>query len=344
MHFFITGHTGFKGTWLSLLLIRQGHKVSGFSLPPEEKSLFNLYGVSNFLHSSFIGDIRDRLALKKALEESKPDVLIHLAAQPLVREGYRFPKETFDVNVVGTMNLVELSRDIHSLKATLIVTTDKVYKEEKVNLPYNEDAPLGGSDPYSASKAMADIFSQSWAKSFGGSPILIGRAGNVIGGGDYSKERLIPDLIASFENDKTALIRNPMAIRPWQHVLDCLWGYQTLIQKTISGEIVTGSAWNFGPDETAMNTVSEVADLCASRWSSNVKWLTSDNDKELPEAEVLTLDSSKSSKLLGWKNHIDFPDSIYWTVDWYKYVSNEDECQKITNSQIDDFLLLLEAE
>jgi CDP-glucose 4,6-dehydratase len=222
MHYLLTGHTGFKGTWLSLLLSSAGHEVSGISLNPVEGSLFSRVRPRDLLNADVRLDIRDAAAVHEQIARIAPDVVIHLAAQPLVRESYRDPRGTFDTNVWGTINVLEATRRTESVQATLIVTTDKVYRNDGRSTGYVESDPLGGHDPYSASKAMADLATQSWRASYPGTPIAIARAGNVIGGGDVSPDRLMPDLIAAFATGTPARIRNPRAIRPWQHVLDCL--------------------------------------------------------------------------------------------------------------------------
>jgi CDP-glucose 4,6-dehydratase len=234
MHFLITGHTGFKGAWLSLLLRERGHNVSGISLEPENNTLYKSASIGKFFEHDIRCDIRDLDRLQRNFNSISPDVVIHLAAQALVRESYKDPIRTFETNVHGTINVLKASQNLPKLKAQLIVTTDKVYKNmDKLNA-YIESDPLGGQDPYSASKAMADIATQSWLSSFVNAPTGIARAGNVIGGGDISTDRLIPDLIKSYTSGLTPRLRAPKAVRPWQHVLDCLNGYLSLVDAIIT--------------------------------------------------------------------------------------------------------------
>ena len=340
MHVFITGHTGFKGSWLSMMFARQGHTVSGYSLPALPNSLFEIAGVESDISNHIIGDIRDTKQVNTALETCLPDVVLHLAAQPLVREGYRYPRETFEVNVMGTMNVIEASRAVESIKSIINITTDKVYKEDVDQLPYSESSALGGTDPYSASKSMADIMTTSIAKSFPGAKIVNARAGNVIGGGDVSYERLIPDLVASFQANRPATIRSPHAIRPWQHVLDCLAGYQLLLTGAGTNEVESGSSWNFGPDASSMKSVGEIAQYSANLWGGSAFWEIEDQTHGFHEATLLTLDSSKSKDNLKWNDKLPFPLSLEWTIDWYKKVSLGHDPRTITLEQIDRFFEL----
>ena len=225
MHFLITGHTGFKGTWLTLMLTRLGHQVSGISLPPEKISMFNLLDIEKILNKNFYFDIRDRSKLEKTLNDSSPDVVIHLAAQSLVISGYENPVDTFEINVNGTLNVLTAVAKQKSIKAQLIVTTDKVYKNDNRLNGYKETDPLGSSDPYSTSKAMADLLTQAWIANEQTIPTAILRAGNVLGGGDFSENRLIPDFIRSIQNESKIVVRYPAAMRPWQHVIEPLVGY-----------------------------------------------------------------------------------------------------------------------
>lgn len=337
MHFLITGHTGFKGSWLSLLLKAKGHDVSGISLNPESKSLFLDAKLNKDFEHDIRLDVRDLQELKKSINLIRPDVVIHLAAQPLVRESYKFPLETFEINVIGTLNILEAIKEIGTIKATLIITTDKVYKNFNQLRGYVETDPLGGDDPYSASKAAADIATQSWAHSFPNRPIAIARAGNVIGGGDWAKDRLIPDLVKAYSNSQVPLIRYPKAIRPWQHVLDCLNGYLILIDKMIT-DAVTGE-WNFGPENTEKYFVSEVVAKFANYWgiASSKAYIDSSEREHLQEAGYLLLDSTKSRTELGWSEKLNFDKTISWTAEWYKK-AERNGVREITEIQISDFL------
>jgi len=318
MHFLVTGHTGFKGAWLCLLLSHRGHQVSGLSMDAKAGSLFEKARIQNCMNENIACDIRDFTSVNKSFKSVNPDVVIHLAAQSLVRESYRDPATTFETNVIGTINVLRASQGLDNLKAQLIVTTDKVYKDLKTDGSYKESDPLGGDDPYSASKAMADIATQSWLKSFENVPTSIARAGNVIGGGDICEDRLIPDLITSLINKSTPQLRYPNSVRPWQHVLDCLNGYLLLINHMINHK-ETG-AWNFGPTDTQSKTVAEVTERSGALWGTDATW------KQTPgihpkESVNLLLDSSKAREQLGWVDKLSFEESLDWTIGWYLEVS-----------------------
>lgn len=317
MHFLITGHTGFKGAWLTLILQQRGHLVSGIALNPEVGSLFEQARIENFLENDIRCDIRNSKELSDLFNKINPDVVIHLAAQALVRESYKNPRDTFEVNVLGTLNVLKASQQICDLKAQLIITTDKVYKNTGKTSGYVETDALGGLDPYSASKAMADIATQSWLGSFQNPPTAIARAGNVIGGGDVCADRLIPDLMNSYFSGLTPKLRAPNSIRPWQHVLDCLNGYLILIDALIEGN--SKDAWNFGPNENQFKTVADVADIAGNVWGVENSW-DSDLGNHPHEASLLMLNSNKARTELGWSNKLSFEESVKWTVDWYKNV------------------------
>jgi CDP-glucose 4,6-dehydratase len=334
MHYLVTGHTGFKGSWLSLMLQMQGHTVSGISLDPLEKSLFNQTNLGEIFENDFRIDIRNSKELTQAMVKIQPEVIIHLAAQPLVRESYKDPIGTFETNVLGTLNLLEATKRLTNLKATLIITTDKVYKNYNHLRGYVETDELGGDDPYSASKAAADIATQSWIKSFATSPVAIARAGNVIGGGDWASDRIIPDLVKAYTSNQVPVLRYPDAIRPWQHVLDCLNGYQKLIDFMLFTN--TGGEWNFGPNHSLKYSVSDLVEAFAR--DSNIigkKW-TSEKTISPVEATLLLLDSNKARNRLHWKDKLDFLESINWTVNWYKLAESKN-IMEITKNQIDTF-------
>jgi CDP-glucose 4,6-dehydratase len=337
MHYLITGHTGFKGSWLSLMLEMQGHTVSGVSLDPSEKSLFNQAELQKIFKNDLRIDIRDGVAIKTAFEKIDPDVIIHLAAQPLVRESYRIPFETFEINVLGTLNVLEATKELKNLKAALIITTDKVYKNHNHLRGYVESDELGGDDPYSASKAAADIAAQSWIKSFATAPIAIARAGNVIGGGDWAQDRIIPDLVNAYSNEDLPSLRYPDAIRPWQHVLDCLNGYLSLLEKQIT-ENISGE-WNFGPDISIKYSVSDLVEAFAKEWGIKGNFWTLDSGANPHEANYLLLDSSKSRGELIWSDKLNFEENIAWTSRWYKSIMRE-SALNVTRAQINDFLSL----
>jgi CDP-glucose 4,6-dehydratase len=343
MRYLITGHTGFKGAWLTLLLAQAGHEVVGLALDPEPGSLYESAAVADVVERDVRGDVRDAAVVSSAMRESKPDVLIHMAAQPLVRESYRNPRWTMETNVMGTLNVLEAAASDDHLQALVIVTTDKVYRNVNQMSGYIESDPLGGDDPYSASKAMADILTHSWAFSFAGPPTAIARAGNVIGGGDVSKDRLFPDVMRALSSGQSPVLRYPLAVRPWQHVLDCVNGYVALVDALVSGNpaISTGSAWNFGPDERSVVSVGEVTRLAADRWGSPVEWSTT--DPEYHEAGLLALDARAAQSSLGWANLLPFEDAVHWTVDWYRNVYDGASPGSVTRDQITAFTRLAQS-
>jgi len=334
VRYLITGHTGFKGSWLSLMLLNAGHEVFGLSLDPEPNSLFESAALSKLFSIDGRIDIRDPKLVRNFVSKVDPEVIIHLAAQPLVRYSYAHPVETFATNVMGTLNVLEASHRNPSLLATLVITTDKVYKNVGQLSGYVESNPLGGDDPYSASKAAADLTAQSWIKSFSEKPVAIARAGNVIGGGDWAQDRLIPDLVRSYSTDNIPVIRNPDSVRPWQHVLDCLNGYLMLVDSMLlsgaSGE------WNFGPNHLARHTVSEVIETFARAYGHTGQSWEQDNGFNPPESNFLLLDSDKARSLLGWEDLLDFSSSISWSADWYKN-SNALNVRELTQMQINEF-------
>jgi CDP-glucose 4,6-dehydratase len=333
MHYLITGHTGFKGAWLSLMLQMQGHDVSGISLEPAENSLFNMTDLKNTFKNDLRLDIRNLHELSRAVKSIEPEIIIHLAAQPLVRESYKDPIGTFETNVLGTLNLLEATKNVASLKATLIVTTDKVYKNHNHLRGYVETDELGGDDPYSASKAAADIAAQSWVKSFSATPVAIARAGNVIGGGDWATDRIIPDLVNAYSTNQLPKLRYPGAIRPWQHVLDCLNGYLFLINSMLSKG--TSGEWNFGPSLDEKHSVLDLVITFANSWGIDNEenaW-TIEKTEQPHEAGYLLLDSSKARNLLGWTDKLSFSESIELTSDWFKQSRNLNP-REITINQI----------
>ena len=330
----ISGHTGFKGSWLSLLLERRGQIVSGVALDPEPGALFSVADVGGDLAADYRVDIRDASTLDAAVSDMQPGVFFHLAAQPLVRESYRNPQDTMSTNVTGTMNVLESIRRTPSVRAQVIVTTDKVYRNVGKREGYVETDPLGGDDPYSASKAMADMWAQSWATSFDLPPMAIARAGNVIGGGDVSHDRLLPDLMRAFAEGRTAKIRYPSAVRPWQHVLDCLNGYLLLSDSLLAGS--GAGAWNFGPPPQNVVSVGDVADIAARLWGANARWEV-DGDDHPHEAAFLTLDSTKARTELGWRDRLNVEESISWVVEWHQRVLAGEEPRSVTVEQVERF-------
>jgi CDP-glucose 4,6-dehydratase len=334
MHYLITGHTGFKGTWLACLLKSRGHDVSGLALDPVAGSLYESARISELLTHDLRVDVRDTDSTATAISKIAPDALFHLAAQPLVRESYREPRLTFETNAMGTLNVLEAVSRTPSVRAHVVITTDKVYRNVNQAAGYVETDPLGGDDPYSSSKAMADLLTQSWVRSFPGVPTAIARAGNVIGGGDVSAERLFPDLVDAFSRNRPAQLRYPDAVRPWQHVLDCLNGYVVLADALLAG---TGfGEWNFGPGVESFVPVGDVATLAASMWGGDASW-EHFGGEHLHEANLLALDASKAERELAWTDRVNFTESVRWTIDWYKSVRAGSDPRQTTFAQIDAF-------
>jgi CDP-glucose 4,6-dehydratase len=306
MHFFVTGHTGFKGSWLIALLKSKGHEVSGYSLAAVEGGLFDLAKLDQDLKHHTIADIRDSESLSLALAEAKPDVVVHLAAQPLVLRSYEDPVETYTTNVNGTLNVLQAITHLSSPPITLVITTDKVYRDTGKN-SYSELDALGGHDPYSASKAMADILTQSWAETHPSLALHIARAGNVIGAFDVSPNRLLPDVIRALKQRTSLMARHPEAVRPWQHVLDCLNGYLMFVDAIEEGQDPP-VALNFGPDPDGMKSVTDVLRV-ASAVFPGLQFEVSETSG-LKETGLLTLDSHLANKHLGWKNKIKFEEAV----------------------------------
>ena len=337
MHYLITGHTGFKGTWVSSLLMAQGHEVSGISLDPEPESLFNHANIKDKLKFDFRVDIRNMDAFKSSVQQIQPEIVIHLAAQPLVRRSYAEPELTFETNFSGTLNVLSAITSLESLKACLIITTDKVYRDTNSKVAYVETDALGGSDPYSASKSADDILTQSWMKSFATPPIAIARAGNVIGGGDWSIDRLVPDAVNAILSGSDLVLRNPDAIRPWQHVLDCLNGYLLLVDSMLSQE--TELTWNFGPLPESIRTVKDVGESLIRNWGPTNSKVRVETDKsQLMESNFLLLDSSKSREKLGWTDILDFEETMRWTTSWYKSHSEGISAESLVSEQVSKFI------
>jgi CDP-glucose 4,6-dehydratase len=322
---FLTGHTGFKGLWLLCWLNKMGAIIKGYSLSPENNiPLFNSVK-ENIEFDNIFADIRDLANLKKEIEDFQPDVIFHLAAQALVRTSYDSPAETFEINSVGTANILEAIITLKKKCTVIIITTDKVYENREQDYHYNEDDILGGYDPYSASKAAAEIVVSSFRNSFFNSKnyhfhrkkIITARAGNVIGGGDFSKDRIIPDIIRSLKNDTDVHVRNPNAVRPWQHVLEPLNGYLLLAMLADKNEQIVSNAYNFGPFEDDHLSVLDLVKTAIQKWG-NGTWKDNSNINEPHEAGLLKLDINKAINELNWKPKLNSKQAIEWTINWYK--------------------------
>jgi len=331
---FITGHTGFKGSWLCLWLNMLGANVTGYALqPPTDPSLFKLCKIEEVVNS-IIADIRDLESLKKAVINAEPEIVIHMAAQPIVRESYKVPVETFETNVMGTVNLLEAVRECPSVKSVVVVTTDKVYKNPDINSKaFKEEDALGGYDPYSSSKAGAELVANAYYCSYfkGKVSLATARAGNVIGGGDFADDRLVPDFVRAIINNKPIEVRNPKAVRPWQHVLDSLNGYMLLAQKGCEG------AWNFGPDKKDVKTVEWLTKKLCDIWEKGASFQL-DQNKHPHEAHYLELDSKKARKELGWKPKWDLEQALDKIVKWTKAYMAKEDMRKICIQQIEEYL------
>ena len=322
----ITGHTGFKGTWLSIILTYLNSRVNGYSLKPKKNSLFNKSMILQKLKSNTYGDINNLTNLKKKIRDCKPEIIFHLAAQPLVIESYKDPIKTLNTNIIGTANLLESIRNIKSIKSVIIVTTDKVYKIKKNNKLYKELDQLGGFDPYSASKVGTEIVVESYIKSFFKNSNLKNRistvrAGNVIGGGDFSTNRLFPDIISVINNKKKLKIRNPNHIRPWQHVLDPLMGYLILAKKQCINKVDNKEhAWNFGPNKSNFKKVIDIVKFI--KRSQKLEYILTKNNINYKETEILKLNSLKAKKKLNWTSKWNLTESITKTLEWNENIKN----------------------
>ena len=342
---FITGHTGFKGGWLSLWLHALGAQVCGFSLaPPTTPSFFETVGVGDLIESHH-GDIRDLDELKNCMRLFAPQVVFHLAAQPLVRESYKDPIGTYSTNVMGTVHVLEACRRLRSLEAVVVITSDKCYSNQGWLWGYRETDPLGGHDPYSCSKSCAELVTDAYRESFfsqdlaGEGPTALAsvRAGNVIGGGDWAMDRIVPDAVTAFAAGKPVRLRNPHAVRPWQHVLDPLGGYLLLAAKLVEEGSAFSGAWNFGPDYDSMVSVLTVVEQVAKAWGSCANW-TIDQKDALPESSILRLESSKAKDLLKWRPRWSFEEAIVRTVNWHKAFIGEDDIRSYSLKEIEDYV------
>jgi CDP-glucose 4,6-dehydratase len=335
---FLTGHTGFKGTWLCRILLQAGAEVTGYALePPTTPSLFIQTGTEKDIHS-ISGDIRNRDTFVKAVTNAKPDIVFHLAAQPIVRLSYREPAVTYETNVMGTVNMLEAVRLTPSVKSFVNITTDKVYENREWYWGYRENENLCGYDPYSNSKSCSELITYSYRNSFftdeNAPAISTARSGNVIGGGDYAEDRIIPDCIRAVTEKKEIIVRNPRSTRPYQHVLECLSGYLVLAEKQYSDKTLQG-AYNFGPDDGGCVTTGDIAGLFCAAWGSGVAWQVQ-GDGGPHEANFLKLDCSKAKTVLGWKPNWDIKKAVEKTVEFAK-VQSDSERRACIEKQIREY-------
>ena len=317
---FLTGHTGFKGGWLSLWLAELGAEVHGYALaPPTAPNFFTVTRLEKRLAASTLADIRDAAKLEQAMQAARPEVVLHLAAQPLVRQSYAEPVETFAVNVMGTVNLLEAVRRTPGVKAVVNVTTDKCYENREWVWPYRENEALGGHDPYSSSKACSELVTAAWRRSFldaAGVQLASARAGNVIGGGDWAADRLLPDFLRALDAGKPLVVRSPQATRPWQHVLEPLSGYLMLAERLCTEGAAFAEAWNFGPDEADARPVEWIVETLCARMT-DATWQR-DTAPQPHEAHTLRLDSAKAHARLGWQPRWNLQRALEATLDWHQ--------------------------
>lgn len=338
---FLTGHTGFKGSWLSLWLNALGADVTGYALaPPTQPSLYEQAGVSAVVRS-ITADIRDLPRLVAAVAECRPDVVVHLAAQSVVKRGYADPLETYSSNVMGTVHLFEAVRRLGAGCAVVNVTSDKCYAHRTSGGGYREDEPMGGADPYSSSKGCAELVTAAYQRSFfppdgPGPAVASARAGNVIGGGDWTPDQLIPDLVRAFASGRPCMIRSPDAIRPWQFVLEPLRGYLMLAEALFKRGQAFASGWNFGPADADAKPVSWIADNLSRSWGGTASWAV-DRRAHPPEASVLRLNADKAAEQLGWRPALSLEQALDWCVEWYRSWDRGDDVGPLTRSHIDRY-------
>ena len=334
----VTGHTGFKGGWLSLWLHRLGAHVTGLSLPaPTEPNFFEQTRLRELI-DHIEGDIRDEQTVADAIKAARPEIVLHLAAQPLVRYSYDNPVETYATNVMGTVHVLEACRTSDSVRAVVCVTTDKCYENREWVWPYRENDPMGGYDPYSSSKGAAELVVAAYRRSYPGrARIASARAGNVIGGGDWAEDRLIPDIMRALIAGERPMIRNPASIRPWQHVLEALSGYLAIGARLLEGHDEFATAWNFGPSGGDTRPVSWIVDQMLARWGAEGGW----EQPSVPqphEAVLLRLDSSKARSELGWRPKLSLNGALTKIVDWHKDVAQGGDARAISLRQIDEYM------
>ena len=343
----ITGHTGFQGSWLSLWLKMLGANVVGFSLePPSNPYLFKILDMENEV-TSITADLCDKKKLSEFINKHQPEFVFHLAAQPIVLTSYERPLETIETNVIGTANVLESIRNVTSVRSCVIMTSDKCYDNEIKSRPHTEIDPMGGFDPYSASKGAAELIVSSYRNAFfennpaNKTEIATARVGNVIGGGDWGKDRLVPDIIKSIQENKVLNIRNPDSVRPWQYVLEPISGILWLATKMLEEPKKNSSAWNFGPSLSEKSfTVKELVNSILEKWGSDLSFETEKNSNNMHESESLIIDSSKSKKELGWKTCLSFDETVSETVSWHKkYENDKNDIKNFTKRQIENYII-----
>ena len=342
---FVTGHTGFQGSWLSLWLKLLGSNVIGYALePPTQPSLFEIVSLEHDT-KHILGDLRDKEKLSSIINQNKPEIVFHLGAQALVRKSYVKPLETLETNIMGTANLLEAIRNCPSVKVVVIMTSDKCYDNTYNERPHTENDPMGGFDPYSASKGAAELVTSSYRNSFFNSKnvtrIATVRAGNVIGGGDWAEDRLIPDSITALMKNQSVEIRNPNAKRPWQYVLESISGMLWLATKMLEEPKKNSSAWNFGPSLSEKSfTVKELVNSIFEEWGSDFSFEIEKNSDNMHESQSLIIDSSKSKKELGWETCLSFDETVSETVSWYKkYENDKSDIKNFTKKQIENYII-----
>lgn len=335
---YVTGHTGFKGTWLCKILINAGAEVTGYSLPSTIPSLFEISGIENRMNS-VIGDIRDLNSLEASFNLAQPEIVIHLAAQPIVRDSYKDPHYTYETNVMGTVNILECVRKNRCVNSFLNVTTDKVYQNNEWEWGYRENEPLDGYDPYSNSKSCSELVTHSYKNSFFNDrkvAISTARAGNVIGGGDFANDRIIPDCVRAVQNTKDIIVRNPYSTRPYQHVLEPLYVYLLIVKNQYEDDTYAGY-YNVGPDESDCLSTGELTDLFCKTWGNGLNWI-SNYDGGPHEANFLKLDCSKIKNVFKWQAKWHIQEAIEKTVEWTKVYLNGDNISDVMDNQIEEFM------
>lgn len=343
----ITGHTGFKGSWLSIILKKFGANVIGFSKDiPTKPSMFEITRVKEGM-KSIIGDVNDTNLINQIFNENKPEIVIHMAAQSIVRESYKNPLETFSTNVIGTVNILDAIKKTNFVRVAIMVTSDKSYKTKKNYSEYFEDDPMGGYDPYSSSKGCAELVTSSYRDSFFNPSkyhdhnvsLASVRAGNVLGGGDWGADRLLPDIIRGYQNKSNIEIRNPESIRPWQFVLDPLFGYLILAERMWNNEGEFSQGWNFGPTIHEENTVRTIIEFVKNQFEGKINFEINDTDHP-HEEKYLRLNCSKAINELSWKSKMELEKTLIWTLNWYKEYMKNSNMKEFTEKQIDEFMAI----